>query len=588
MNIFKKKSFYFFILAAIFALGVFLRSYNFSDWLHFELDQSRDAKIIDLAIQEGIGNLPLLGPKAAGSFLRLGPVFYYIEYISALLFGNNPQGIAMLSLIFSCLSIALFYFLTLRFFSKKISLMASSLFAVSFFLMMYSRFAWNPNNLPFFVLLSIYALLRAVDHEEKRRGMWLIVSSIGLSIATQLHFIAFLALPLIFALFLVLKRPKIKLVFWLGALLTIFIFYSPVIINDIKTKGGNIQEFKKVFEKKSSTSSYTLIEKTVKGVEETTLGYFLILSGYSQAELPKISAPKGIDIQIVCMDDCKKNLPMGIVAAVTLIFGLLFFQYSFISRKDIRHWDFLLLIGIWFLVSLVLFVPIAFDLAPRFLLFIAPLPFIFFAFILDFMEKRKLSVVTYLLLILAIGLNGWGIKERFQELKNAPEKSFKPAADRILKEKYRVTLEQQQAITNYMENIQKKNRFPVYLNSEAYYRRSFLYHLEKKKILRDDFRNVSSIYQNGNYFLIYPTLSNLEKRTGKYQTDFTIIETKEFGTLKVFHLLPRNESIKAIQQDFAPRKKPVSTRGVPVRCRWNEIFKKCNPDEIIGEDEEDN
>lgn len=587
MNIFKVRSLYLAIFCVIFAVGIFLRAYNFSDWLHFELDQARDAKIVDLAIQEGIGNLPLLGPKAAGSFLRLGPFFYYTEYLSAIIFGNTPAGIAMLSLILACFSIALFYFLVKRFFNEKISLMATALFAGSFFLVMYSRFAWNPNSLPFFVLLTMYALLRAVDHDEKRRGVWLVLASVGLSMATQLHFVAFLGLPTIGVIFLILRRPKIKLVFWLGAIATILIFYSPAIINDIKTGGSNIQEFKEVFAKKSSANNYTLIEKIAKNAEETILGYFLILSGYPEAELPKINAPKGIDIQIICTDECKKNLPMGIVAVITLISGLLFSQYSFIRRKDIYHRDFILLVGLWFLVSLVLFVPIAFDLAPRFLLFVAPLPFIFFAFILDFLEKRRLTAVAYLLVIIIIGLNGWEIRSRFQELKNAATKNFKPAADRVLKEKYRVTLEQQQLITDYIGSIQKKNKFPVYLNSEAFYRRAFLYHLEKKKILRDDFRNVGNIYQNGNYFLVYPVLSNLEKRLAKYQADFTIVEAKEFGTLKVFHLVPKEESVKAIQQDFSPKKKATSAPGVPVRCRWNEIFKECNPEEIIGNDNGD-
>ena len=88
-NSFKKRYFYIAFLAVLF-LGAFLRFYHFADWLHFELDQSRDAKVIDLAIKEGPGALPLLGPKAAGSFLRLGPAFYYFKYLSALAFGNTP------------------------------------------------------------------------------------------------------------------------------------------------------------------------------------------------------------------------------------------------------------------------------------------------------------------------------------------------------------------------------------------------------------------------------------------------------------------------------------------------------------------
>jgi len=574
----RKKIIFLTLLVVVLGVGLFLRVWHFSDWLHFELDQSRDAKVVDLAIEQGIGNLPLLGPKAAGSFLRLGPIFYYFEYLSALVFGNTPAGIATLNLIFSILTIPLFYFFVRRFFNRQVSLMTTALLASSFFLIMYGRFAWNPNALPLFVLAAFYALLRAVDREESRRGWWLLSASIALSVATQFHFIAFLALPVIVAIFLVLKRPRIKWFFWLASLAIILILYVPTIINDFKTGGSNIKEFAKVFEKKSADSDYTLIEKTARSVEESTLGYFLILTGYSETELPKIIAPDGLNIQIICADDCKKGLPMGLLAGMILFFGVLLFGYNFIPRKEIQQHDFLTLVGIWFLVSLGLFAPIAYDLAPRFFLLVAPLPFIFFAFILDFLEKRRFSFLAYLILSIAIGANLFGIWGRFQEFGKVASESFKPQSDRILKEKYRVTLGQQLMITDYIESIQQKNKFPVYVNSEPFYRRAFLYHLDQRKILRDDFRNAGKTYQKGNYFLIYPALSNLEKRTAKYLVDFTVAETKEFGTLKVFRLVPKPESIKAVEQIFGPEKKPTSAIGVPVRCRWNEIFGQCNSD----------
>ena len=129
------------MLGIIILAGVFLRSYNFSDWLHFELDQSRDAKVIDLAVENGPGDLPLLGPKAAGSFLRLGPIFYYFGYLSAEIFGNTPDGIAVITLIFSCLTLPLFYLFSRRYFSQKISLFLLAIFSSSIFFILISVFA---------------------------------------------------------------------------------------------------------------------------------------------------------------------------------------------------------------------------------------------------------------------------------------------------------------------------------------------------------------------------------------------------------------------------------------------------------------
>jgi hypothetical protein len=167
-------------------------------------------------------------------------------------------------------------------------------------------------------------------------------------------------------------------------------------------------------------------------------------------------------------------------------------------------------------------------------------------------------------------------------LAKAKTENFEIATDRILKESHRVTLEQQLAIIDYVQNIYATNKFPVYVNSEAFYRRSFLYLLEARDIVRDDFRNTQiakHIYRNGNYFLIYPKNVNLDARTSKYAENYDIVAQQNFGTLVVFQLKPKESAINAVEQEFGPAKKARSASGVPVRCRWNEIFDKCNPDE---------
>ncbi|HLM83842.1 MAG TPA: hypothetical protein VK254_01360, partial [Candidatus Bathyarchaeia archaeon] len=68
------------ILALIVVFAVAIRVYHFSDWLHFGMDQARDASLVRDAVQNGPSQLPLLGPRAAGTFVRLGPIFYYFQY----------------------------------------------------------------------------------------------------------------------------------------------------------------------------------------------------------------------------------------------------------------------------------------------------------------------------------------------------------------------------------------------------------------------------------------------------------------------------------------------------------------------------
>lgn len=588
MFLLRKKLVFILAVSLVICAGVFFRAYHFSDWLHFELDQSRDAKVVGLALEQGIGNLPLLGPKAAGSFLRLGPLFYYTEYLSGFIFGNDPAGLAVVSLILSCLTLPLFYLFIRRYFNRKISAMLLMLFSCSLFLIMYSRFAWNPNNLPFFTLLFLYSLLRTVDLNETKKGWWLVLAAIGFSFASQLHFVALMSLPAVAGIFFLIKRPKISWKFWLASALVLVFFYIPPIVNDIKTGGQNISEFEKVFLKKSTSGNaeHTLPEKMIKNIEETSLGYFLVYSGYPKADLPQIREKSALNFDVICGKQCRTDLPLGVISCLVLLAGILLFIFNFFSRKEYFHKDFLILFGIWLAVTLGLFTPIAYDLAPRFFLLAAPIPFVLLGFIFDFLEKRKLTVLAYIFVGILLFSNGWEIQKRFSEMAAASEKNFKIESDKILKERDRVTLEQQLKITDYIENIYRQNNFPVYVNSEAFYRRAFLYHLEQRNILRNDFRNtVDKIYAHGNYFLIYPADKSVEEISAKYLDRYSVIESKNFGTLELVRLAPKPELVNAVEEVFGPEKKPTSAKGVPVRCRWNEIMGKCNTDGLEADDE---
>lgn len=578
------------ILGLIVAIGAFLRVYHFSDWLHFELDQSRDAIVVDLALEQGIGNLPLLGPKAAGSFLRLGPAFYYFEYVSALVFGHSPAGMAAHNLIFSILTIPLFYLFVRRYFKVKISLGLTLLLSSSLFLILYGRFAWNPNSLPFFILLAFYALLRAVDIAEKRKGWWLILGAGSLAILMQLHFVAFLGIPAIYFLFLIFKRPQIGWRYWLAAFLAILIIHSPTIINDVKTGGENIREFAKVFAKKTDEGDKNILEKGVRNYTENAVGYFLMTTSYEEAELPKFRQKEGI-LDFVCDRECQDNLVPGILALI--VFSLCLLLLARQIKKQMRREasagkDFIMLIALWFGVTFILFTPIAYDFAPRFFLVVFALPFIFLGLILQFLEekiaaKKVFPVIFIFSLSALMAANLLAVVNRFCELSRAETESFEVEGDKILNEEYRVTFELQNQVVDHMEEIYKSNNFPVYINSEPFYRRSFLYILDQRGIVRDDFRNTQitkQIYRQGNYFLIYPRTVNLEARTEKYLENYEIVSQKELGTLIVFRLVPKESSINALEQKFEPDKKAKSASGVPVRCRWNEIFGECNPDEL--------
>ncbi len=566
------------MLVAVIAVGIFLRGYNFSDWIHFELDQARDVLVISEAVDNGIGNLPLLGPRAAGTFLRLGPAFYYLEYISAKIFGNTPFGVAFIILLFSILTLPLFYLVCRRYFNKWNSLGLLSIFSVSIFLIMYSRFAWNPNLIPFFVLLIFYSLLRVVDKEEKKRDLWMYIFAVSLAIATQLHFLVLLTIPVVSVVFLLVKRPRFSWKVWASSFLIVIFFYSPVIINEIKTGGDNAKEFAEAVSGKSQNEKYSVIEKAIRNYEENAIGSFLILSGVEKAEVVKVKTALKVSnaFEFKCDKDCRKNLPWSITAFIVFSLGIVLLVVRLIKEKDVSRKNFLLFSFLWLIVSFIVFLPVAYDISPRFFLITAPLPFIFLGLIFNFITKltNKGKWIIIAIITALIVSNSLAIMTRFSQLKKAPLENVKINPDRILKERARVTLEQQQLIVSYISKIVEKNNYPVFLDSESQHDRALKYIIRKEGMAASSVKT-SKVYRNGNYFLVFRTSSNLEEEIAKYSIAYKVIEKKEFGTLIVFRLLPEEESITDVDWYFSEDDdNDRSAPGVPERYNWNEIFSK--------------
>ena len=363
MQLFSRRNVQIVLILGVIALGLFLRTYHFSDWLHFELDQARDARVIDAALDDGIGELPLLGPKAGGTFLRLAPGYYYLQYASGLVFGGTPSGVALVVMILSVVSIGAFFLFVRRYFTFGIALALSLLFSVSAFFVMYGRFAWNPNILPFFMLFGMYALLRAVDKDESYKERWFLVAVFALTMATQAHFLAFLAAPTIAIGFLLLKRPRFSVRAWVGAVFLVVLLYLPMVLNEIETKGMNTQEFFGAITEKSTKEDHILIDKFFRNTAEHALGALLITTGFEGGRFPNIIWSQD-RIRWTCAEKCDQGKWQGVAAGALLIAGVLLLLLFWWQEKEIVKKDFLLLVLLWLGVSFVLLLPLSYGFAP--------------------------------------------------------------------------------------------------------------------------------------------------------------------------------------------------------------------------------
>lgn len=586
------------ILFAVLLVAAFLRLYHFGDWLHFEVDQSRDAKVIVQAIDGGIGELPLLGPRAGGTFLRLGPGFYYLQYASALVFGMTPQGIAMGIALLSVASVAVFFVFVRRIFDGRLALGLSALFAVSEFFVVYGRFAWNPNPLPFFLLAGFYAFLRSVDGAERRPGRWFVLSVALLGFATHLHFLAFVSVPVIVIAFLGLRRPRFSWRAWAGAFTVMAVMYLPVVLNDIATGGANTQEFFQAVTGKSNKEGRTFVEEAYQDAANQAILSWTVLTGFEWAELPGLDAVgPWWRYDVKCDGGCRAHLVSGTIAGALWAAGLIVFLGELWKRfwsgslvrakrrtapdqddRDGRRSDALLLLFIWFAACSLLFLPLAFDFSPRFFLLIAPFPFVFLGLVLErFISgcragRRAASALALVVLFAFVASNLYFLRERFSQTARSFSENVRIPSDRILKERARVPLGLEQRVVDWMRSYQDRDGWPVYFYSEAEYRRAMRYVIESEGVTRVDVQRFYNgpVYAHGHYFVVLRSKSDLEDGLRKFREKFDVTETVPFGSLTGFVLVPRPESVTSTEQVFRDAAGKPSPSSVPERYTWRQ------------------
>ena len=147
----------FFIL--ILVLAAFYRLYKIADYMTFLGDEGRDVLVAYNILH---GHLTLLGPTSSVGGFFLGPIYYYFMAPFLLLFNYNPVGPAVMVALFGVATVFLVYKICLTFFNKNVAIFAALLYSISPLVVAYSRSSWNPNPLPFFSLLTLFTLYKAV------------------------------------------------------------------------------------------------------------------------------------------------------------------------------------------------------------------------------------------------------------------------------------------------------------------------------------------------------------------------------------------------------------------------------------------
>ncbi len=400
------------LFLAILALGIFLRTWHFSDWMVFNPDQARDAMMVS-DVLAGNEPWPILGPEAGNTHFDLGPWFYHLEIISGKIFGGDPWKLAIPDLIFSILTIPLFYFFVRKYFSVNMSLVLTFFSSISYFMVRYSRFAFNPNSIPFFVLLFLLGVLYFME-SDKQKSLWgaaLIGTAIG--VGMQLHILLFFILPTVAGVaFLWLLFVKKRSLFGLiGRVVLALLCIAILNISQIKymtEHTSNTTKFKKAFTQTSGGGNFSEdLPQDLLGQAQANLNIISTLGNNEEVDFYS-NIKKIMRFHSRSLPYDPKNNQVWLLTALAIGYslgGYFLLGYFWKKETDERRKNFLGLIFVYGTVSLIAMFPIISQASLRYYIISFFLPFIFLGMWLEYLGRLKnIETRKSLIFILVAGL----------------------------------------------------------------------------------------------------------------------------------------------------------------------------------------
>jgi 4-amino-4-deoxy-L-arabinose transferase-like glycosyltransferase len=399
LNLTKKTSL---ILVGIVLLGFIFRAYSFSEWLRFNMDQSRDIALVENAISTH--SWPLLGPKAGGTDFRLGPAFYYFQIISAKIFGASPASVAFPDLLFSLLSIPLFFLLARIYFNKSISLSLTWLFAIAYFVIKYSRFAWNPNSTPFFVMLFIYSVYRISNTQKYEKIWWTILAGLSMGIGMQLHTTLLIIMPVaaLFFAYYLFKNKTLTVAVASVMLASILSINVGQIVSEVRTGGLNTLAFFLSSTTKNSRNTNFLDNLALNATCHIRANFGIVASYGREEECGYVDVArdlKKLDGNRMPLSE-KIRLMFYVLGATIFSLGGYYLLFREMRKEaDEKKRLFLKLVITYIILTFLFFTIWATELSMRFFLILEFVPFLLLGFWLKFLaEKNKklllIAVVT--------------------------------------------------------------------------------------------------------------------------------------------------------------------------------------------------
>ncbi|KXK09127.1 MAG: hypothetical protein UZ21_OP11001000180 [Microgenomates bacterium OLB22] len=249
-----KPKFLFVILGLITFVAAFLRLYQFEGFVTFLGDQGRDAIVFMRMMR--FEHFPLVGASSSVGHVLLGPFYYYYIAPWIALTGFSPVGPALGVALLSTLLPIFTFFLTRKYVGAVYALSLAFVMGSSHSLIWLSRFSWNPNLIPVFIVIW---LLLWFESLRSRGWIHYLLSGLLLGAIVQMHYLTLvLGLPIVITFIVahVLKKSPVmqSVILGLSFALGFVIAISPLIIFDLRHQFVNTNAFIRLFSESANTS----------------------------------------------------------------------------------------------------------------------------------------------------------------------------------------------------------------------------------------------------------------------------------------------------------------------------------------------
>lgn len=193
-------------LTPIIILACYMRLDSIRDYQVFLGDQGRDVLVVKRMIVDG--DWTFIGPTASVGGFHLGPLYYYLMIVPLSLTALDPVGPAIMVALFSIATTVLVYGYSRKYINHAAAIISASIYAVSHLVVEYARSSWNPNILPFFVMILIWGWTSLLSKNAKKPLYWFFAIGVMLGSVIQLHYAALILIFMSVGLYIVYSTKE--------------------------------------------------------------------------------------------------------------------------------------------------------------------------------------------------------------------------------------------------------------------------------------------------------------------------------------------------------------------------------------------